>query len=69
MNAHEHPQPQRLASDLPADTMKSEGQSACCGSASSAAVAVNDKPHTDPVCGMKAATNPEKSAVADDVTY
>jgi P-type Cu+ transporter len=73
MNTHEHPQPQpqpqRLASDLPADATKLEGQSACCGSASTAIVAVNDKPHTDPVCGMKAATNPEKSAVVDDVTY
>ncbi len=30
---------------------------------------VDDKPHTDPVCGMKAAANPEKSAVHDGQTY
>ena len=30
---------------------------------------VVDKPHIDPVCGMKAATNPEKSATHDGTTY
>ena len=30
---------------------------------------VVDKPHIDPVCGMKAATNPEKSATYDGTTY
>ncbi len=29
----------------------------------------DDKPYTDPVCGMKAAANPEKSAVHDGQTY
>ncbi|MGV8898279.1 MAG: heavy metal translocating P-type ATPase [Burkholderiaceae bacterium] len=28
-----------------------------------------DKPYTDPVCGMKAAANPEKSATYNGVTY
>ena len=31
--------------------------------------AVDDKPYTDPVCGMKAAANPDKSAVHDGQTY
>lgn len=31
--------------------------------------AAQDKPYTDPVCGMKAAANPEKSAVHDGQTY
>lgn len=31
--------------------------------------AVDDKPYTDPVCGMKAAINPDKSAVHDGQTY
>ena len=31
--------------------------------------AVDDKPYTDPVCGMKAAANPDKSAVHDRQTY
>jgi len=30
---------------------------------------VDDKPYTDPVCGMKAAANPDKSAVHDGQTY
>lgn len=30
---------------------------------------VDDKPFTDPVCGMKAAINPDKSAVHDGQTY
>ena len=29
----------------------------------------DDRPHTDPVCGMKAATDPEKSAVHEGQTY
>ena len=33
------------------------------------ATAADDKPYTDPVCGMKAAANPEKSAVHDGQTY
>ena len=33
------------------------------------AVTPDDKPYTDPVCGMKAAANPEKSAVHDGTTY
>ena len=41
---------------------------ACCGG-NHAAVASDDKPYTDPVCGMKAAANPEKSAVHDGQTY
>ncbi len=69
MNAHEHPQLHRLAGDLPVGTAKPEGQSACCGPASALTTIVNDKPHIDPVCGMKAATNSEKSVVMDDVTY
>jgi P-type Cu+ transporter len=31
--------------------------------------AQDDKPHIDPVCGMKAAANPAKSAIHDGVTY
>lgn len=69
MNAHEHPKPHRLAGDLPADMAKPEDESACCGSANAVNTVVNDKPHIDPVCGMKAATNPQKSAVEDNVTY
>jgi heavy metal translocating P-type ATPase len=34
-----------------------------------AVAAVIDKPYTDPVCGMKAAANPEKMAVHDGQTY
>ena len=39
------------------------------GHSHGAAPAVDDKPYTDPVCGMKAAANPEKSAVHDGQTY
>ena len=35
----------------------------------SAPAAVEDKPHTDPVCGMKVAENPEKSVTQDGQTY
>jgi len=35
----------------------------------SAAHAGADKPHTDPVCGMKVAANPEKSAQHHGTTY
>ena len=31
--------------------------------------APQEKPYTDPVCGMKAAANPEKSATHDGQTY
>jgi YHS domain-containing protein len=31
--------------------------------------AVDSKPYTDPVCGMKAAANPEKSATHEGKTY
>jgi heavy metal translocating P-type ATPase len=31
--------------------------------------APDDKPHTDPVCGMKAAANPDKSAIHEGQTY
>ncbi|WP_025917204.1 heavy metal translocating P-type ATPase [Herminiimonas sp. CN] len=34
-----------------------------------ASPAAIDKPYTDPVCGMKAAANPDKSASFDGVTY
>ncbi len=34
-----------------------------------ATTAVVDKPYTDPVCGMKAAANPEKMAMHDGQTY
>jgi P-type Cu+ transporter len=69
MNAHDHPLSHRATGDLPADTAQPEVHATCCGSTSAATAIVNDKPHTDPVCGMKAATNPDKSAVVDDVTY
>jgi P-type Cu+ transporter len=68
MNAHDHQQPHPSA-NLPTDPAKSTGGTTCCGSASASTAIVNDKPHTDPVCKMKAATNPDKSAVVDDVTY
>jgi P-type Cu+ transporter len=58
MNAHGHLMPESAAK---AD--------ACCASAGATAASVSDKPFTDPVCGMKAAANPEKSAVFDEVTY
>lgn len=45
----------------------------CCGGTHAAAASAGDnavdKPFTDPVCGMKAAANPEKSAVHDGQTY
>ena len=34
-----------------------------------AATTAEEKPYTDPVCGMKAAANPDKSAVHDGQTY
>ena len=37
--------------------------------ATSAPITAEDKPYTDPVCGMKAAANPDKSAVHDGQTY
>ena len=38
-------------------------------SATTSADTPPEKPYTDPVCGMKAAANPEKSAVHDGQTY
>lgn len=37
--------------------------------ATSPAASAEDKPYTDPVCGMKAAANPDKSAVHEGQTY
>ncbi len=45
---------------------------ACCGGHEhdhAHAAPAEDKPYTDPVCGMKAAANPEKSALHDGQTY
>ncbi len=39
------------------------------GHSHASAAALDDKPYTDPVCGMKAAANPEKSAVHEGLTY
>ncbi len=39
------------------------------GHSHAAVAALDDKPYTDPVCGMKAAANPEKSAVHEGLTY
>ncbi len=39
------------------------------GHSHAAVAALDDKPYTDPVCGMKAAANPEKSAVHEGQTY
>jgi Cu2+-exporting ATPase len=44
----------------------------CCGhdhAAHAAAPLPSDKPHTDPVCGMKAATDPAKSVEHEGTTY
>ena len=48
--------------------------SSCCDNAhphehSSAEKKPEDKPYTDPVCGMKAAANPEKMATHDGTVY
>jgi Cu2+-exporting ATPase len=47
---------------------KSEAAHACCGHASTAPEAM-DKPHIDPVCGMRAAADPAKAVSYQDVTY
>ncbi len=47
---------------------KSQAHS-CCGQGSASPLPLAEKPYTDPVCGMKVAANPEKSAVHADVTY
>jgi heavy metal translocating P-type ATPase len=39
------------------------------GATSAPTATPDDKPHTDPVCGMKAAANPDKSAVHAGQTY
>jgi heavy metal translocating P-type ATPase len=39
------------------------------GATSTPTAAPDDKPYTDPVCGMKAAANPDKSAVHEGRTY
>ena len=39
------------------------------GATSAPTAAPEDKPYTDPVCGMKAAANPDKSAVHAGQTY
>ena len=62
---HEHEPDHVITSDLHAEA----AHKSCCGSDKADRIAVDEKPHTDPVCGMKAATDPAKSAVADDVTY
>ncbi len=61
------------STDLRRPTKKAESASCCGGHAhdhdhAPAATAV-DKPYTDPVCGMKAAANPEKMATYDGQTY
>ncbi len=67
------------STDLRRPTKKAE-PSACCGghahehgnvsaTATAAAAAAVDKPYTDPVCGMKAAANPEKMATYEGQTY
>ncbi|MBL8525757.1 MAG: YHS domain-containing protein, partial [Betaproteobacteria bacterium] len=40
----------------------------CCGH-NAAAAGDKDKPHTDPVCGMKVAADPAKSVVHDGQTH
>jgi YHS domain-containing protein len=39
------------------------------GATSAPTNAPEDKPYTDPVCGMKAAANPDKSAIHEGQTY
>jgi heavy metal translocating P-type ATPase len=46
---------------------KSDATTPCC--AHHAAPAQESKPHIDPVCGMRVAANPEKSAVHNGETY
>ena len=64
------------STDLRRPTKKAEVTSCCGGHAHdhehaqpAAAPAAVDKPYTDPVCGMKAAANPEKMATYDGQTY
>ena len=68
------------STDLRRPSKKTEAASCCGGHAhdhghghehapAAAAAAVVDKPYTDPVCGMKAAANPEKMATYDGQTY
>ncbi len=64
------------STELRRNTTTTEPASCCGGHATGATkgkdpagAATDDKPHTDPVCGMKAATNPEKSATHDGQTY
>ena len=41
----------------------------CCGSKDMTTPNPDEKPHTDPVCGMKVAANPEKLVVHEAVQY
>ena len=41
----------------------------CCGPKDMAMPNLVEKPHTDPVCGMKVAANPEKLVVHEEVQY
>ena len=49
--------------------MPKAAPAACCDSKEPHTHTSDDKPHTDPVCGMKAAANPEKSATYQGTIY
>jgi len=46
-----------------------QGSASCCGGERAGTLAISDKSYIDPVCGMKAAANPEKMATYEGVTY
>jgi P-type Cu+ transporter len=69
MNTHDHRNNSGAPDNVPTPSVMGRASGTCCASAGAIAVPVSDKPFTDPVCGMKAAANPEKSAVVDNVTY
>ncbi len=47
----------------------SHSTSSCCGSQDMTSRNLDEKPYTDPVCGMKVAANPEKLLVHEAVQY
>jgi Cu2+-exporting ATPase len=59
--------PEAYLHQSPAPAVTASTAGGCC--AASPAAAADDKPYTDPVCGMKAAANPEKSAEYKGTTY
>ncbi len=61
-------------STLLADSAAKSPKGSCCGTpanepAQGLSEKTVDKPNIDPVCGMKAATNPDKSAAHEGTTY